>query len=590
MTRTGTLAFSRTALLATLVGWAGVALAQSSTQTSRASGRWEAQTTSDHQPSFRRADSSASEWQPTRSERTPHHGGSASQAAAPPKKWLAPTQAAGRGNAATAKSSANKNANQSAARVPKPFVPPADAEQLIAADRLVMNAIKSTAPATAQSRPRANADSSAAQVSQSADHANYNPGQNAKVAPRSPHDRVAYRPRPTPAANRNPTANRRFDDSWIRPLKQVAYQAGAGEPEELYAPPGEESQMSMPDGAPLGPELQSEGEWIGSPDGVPYDGSGCDGSCGPDCEGGPMCGAGVGCCSTCGHDSESCSCHIDLAPGLRDAEACEEIRFRVPKIYTLTLNGGVHGFKGPFDQDRDSGNFGFQEGINMGAKVPLTDFGYQIGYQATQSQLSGDGDTGLVNGFPQHYLTAGVFQRNRDGFQGGVAWDWMLDERNTTVIDFSQVRAEFGFVDCGCHEVGGMVALHLTDYDLQQTDEEETISTTFQSADQFLLYYRMHGKRGGEGRMYAGLSDDSNGIVGADFFLPLTECWSLQPAFTYLIPEGGSDAVGAREEAWNIGINLVWHWKGQARSCHSSPYRPLFNVADNGYMIIDHRP
>jgi hypothetical protein len=135
-----------------------------------------------------------------------------------------------------------------------------------------------------------------------------------------------------------------------------------------------------------------------------------------------------------------------------------------------------------------------------------------------------------------------------------------------------------------------MVAIHLTDYDLQQTDEEETISTTFQSADQFLLYYRMHGKRGGEGRLYAGLSDDSNGIIGADFFLPLTDSWSLQPAFTYLIPEGGSDTIGAREEAWNIGINLVWHWKGQARSCHSSPYRPLFNVADNGYMIIDHRP
>ena len=100
----------------------------------------------------------------------------------------------------------------------------------------------------------------------------------------------------------------------------------------------------------------------------------------------------------------------------------------------------------------------------------------------------------------------------------------------------------------------------------------------------------MHGKRGGEGRVYAGLTDDADGIVGADFLLPLTNCWSLQPSFTYLFPEEGGGSIGARQEAWNIGINLVWHWKGQARNCHQSPYRPLFNVADNGYMIIDDRP
>ena len=38
----------------------------------------------------------------------------------------------------------------------------------------------------------------------------------------------------------------------------------------------------------------------------------------------------------------------------------------------VALYGGVHGFKGPFDRERDSGNFGFQEGFNLGAKVPVT--------------------------------------------------------------------------------------------------------------------------------------------------------------------------------------------------------------------------
>ena len=332
----------------------------------------------------------------------------------------------------------------------------------------------------------------------------------------------------------------------------------------------------MPGSPMLGPEFQSDGEWIGAPDDLPYGGPG-----GGDC--GPMCGDGVGCCSTCGHDSESCTCYIDLAPGLHDSEACEEVRIRVPKINTLIVNGGVHGFKGPFDRNRDSGNFGFQEGINMGFKVPLTHFGYQIGYQATQSQLSGDADTGIMDAFSQHFVTAGVFRRSRDGFQGGIVWDWLLDERESN-DPFSQLRAEFGFVDCGCHEIGVMAAVHLNDNVFVDT-QQETV-TAFQAVDQYLLYYRMHGPRGGEGRVYTGLTDDVDGLVGADFFVPLTESWSLQPAFTYLIPDGS----GARDEAWNVGINLVWHWKGQARACHSSPYRPLFNVADNGYMIIDHRP
>jgi hypothetical protein len=331
--------------------------------------------------------------------------------------------------------------------------------------------------------------------------------------------------------------------------------------------------------------MQSDGEWIGAPDGGPYG----DGESGPGGDCGPMCGDGdgVGCCSTCGREPESCCCYIDLAPGLHDSEACEEVRFRIPKVNVLMVNGGVHGFKGPLDQDRDSGNFGFQEGFNLGLKVPRTHFGYQFGYQTTQSQLSGDADTGIASAFSQHFVTAGAFRRSRDGFQGGIVWDWMLDERDSTV-DFSQLRAEIGFVDCGCHEIGATVAIHLTD-ELVFDGEQES-STTFQSVNQYLLYYRMHGCRGGEGRVYAGLSDDSDGILGADFLLPLTESWSLQPAFTYLIPDGSGGSIGAREEAWNIGINLVWHWKGQARACHSSPYRPLFNVADNGYMIIDNRP
>jgi hypothetical protein len=65
--------------------------------------------------------------------------------------------------------------------------------------------------------------------------------------------------------------------------------------------------------------------------------------------------------------------------------------------------------------------------------------------------------------------------------------------------------------------------------------------------------------------------------------------WSVQGGFTYMIPDANDGVDGAREEAWNINLALVWHWDCRARKSHSNPYRPLFNVANNGYMIIDSR-
>jgi hypothetical protein len=558
MKRTGNLAYLRLAFLAMLMGSAGGALGQSSESSAQVDSGWEAQRSSDHPPSYRRADSSAATWQPTRSQTTSSPVTAIPQPA--PKNWLPPTKSAGR-TKTVARSNQHSPAKQAAVRAPKPFVPPTDAGQLVAANE---------APSAGPTQLNANATSSAAKSSRPAAQPANIPARNARVAPRSPQDRVAYRPKPTPTKG-----TRLFDDSWIRPLKQVAYQAD--EPEELYAPPGQPEEMPMPSAQMMGPEMQSDGEWIGAPGGGP-----CDGGCGPVCECGPMCADGVGCGSNCEPNT------LDLCTvGPHDDEACDTVRIRVPKFQELMVFGGVHGFKGPYDQERDSGNFGFQEGFNVGGKLPFTETGYQIGYQAAQSQLSGDADTGIQDSFAQHFFTTGVFKRSRDGFQGGAVWDLLLDERSSSVA-FSQVRAEFGFVDCGCHEIGVTGAVHLKNNVF--LDAEEETSTTFQSVDQYLLYYRMHGPRGGEGRVYGGLTDDADGIIGSDFMIPLTDSWGLLPEFTYLIPKDNGGTIAAREEAWNISISLVWHWRGHARSCYSSPYRPLLNVADNGYMIIDNRP
>ena len=345
--------------------------------------------------------------------------------------------------------------------------------------------------------------------------------------------------------------------------------------------------------------MPGDGQWIGGMPGGPC----CDSSCGPSCPcgGGCPCDGGPGCGDCCEPSCGEPCCGAPCGPGRvddlicvgwGDDESCHTIRVRVPKFQEVMVDAGVHGFKGPLDLGRDHGNFGFNEGFNVGAKIPFLDWGYQFGYEATQSELSGDSNTNDSNAFTQSFVTAGLFHRTPDGLQGGVAWDWMHDERNQGV-DLAQFRAELSFVTCGCHECGVTTAFHLNDRQFQigttGGEAPTPIFTTFQATNQYLLFYRLHGCRGGEGRVFGGVTDNSDGIVGADFLLPLVSCWSLQSEFTYLIPDSGGSTSPSQQEAWNLGINLVWHWKGHARECHSNPYRPLFNVADNGSFIVDDR-
>jgi hypothetical protein len=590
-------------------------------------------------------------WQPAESANVvPRPAAAPATATSPAKqtRWIAPNGSVPRGNANPSSTAAAKptsvqnaagnmtsSADRPPAREPQQFVPPAGAARLpITADR---NGV-GPAPRNANSTPATitpsagmenkSTRSTPEQRARQAGSVNHVANQQVAKAANTPgaqtndsaarfsgsmmqpgapaRDQISAAPTPPNAQNKSNRAQsgsaspNHFanDGSWIRPLRQVAYQTGG-----MNADPGE---MSLPD-APM-----SGGQWI---DGTPG-GPGGDGSCGPSCpcegayscdsgcpcnggcpcDGGPGCGDGCepGCADEpgCGSSKD----HDLFCVGWGDDESCHTIRVRVPRFQEVMILTGVHGFKGPYDQDftgganRDSGNFGFQEGINIGAKVPFVDWGYQIGFEGTQSELSGDANTGVDHSFTQSFVTGGVFHRTPNGLQGGIAWDWLHDERNDGA-DFTQLRGELSLVNCGCHECGVMGSIHLNDKKFTVAESEGlTTTTTLQATNQYLLFYRMHGCRGGEGRVFGGVDDNSDGIVGADFLLPMCGCWSLQSEFTYLIPDDSAGTVGSQQEAWNLAINLVWHWKGHARECHSNPYRPLFNVADNGSFIVDDRP
>ncbi len=347
---------------------------------------------------------------------------------------------------------------------------------------------------------------------------------------------------------------------------------------------------------------QSEWEEIATPGGVPYaepaDGFASHGAQGGvygpgeyiDGGYGPACGDGFGwgepgcaCDPTCawepgcGFDEPGCACG-DVACGdccdtCTRPRGCVPIYIYVPPINEFNAFFGVQGFKSPFDSPGDRGNFGFHQGFNLGGEMSWLAWpglAYQVGFRATQNQLN---DT---ESHSQRFLTTGLFRRAKRGLQYGVVYDLMHDERQGG-DDFNQVRGEISYaIGCG-RDFGFLFAA--------QTNSRDNGNDLYQATDQFLLFYRLCGRQGGEFRVFAGFDDDSNGILGSDVSIPLNNRWSLDGGWTYLHGDNVGDGASANE-GWNISMALVWHWGCRAKASHHSPYRPLFNVADNGSMII----
>lgn len=307
--------------------------------------------------------------------------------------------------------------------------------------------------------------------------------------------------------------------------------------------------------------------------GVPYAGEvtcgcgdvGCVG-CGDVCYE-PTCGCGGNGCDDCRNWPESlfgCS-----------ERGCVPILW-VPPIREIVVFGGVQGFKGPLDGNRDGGNFGFHQGFNIGGEMawlPWNGLGYQFGYRATQNQLNGDTDTAVSDGHSQSFLTTGLFRRRRVGLQYGVVWDMLRDERQGA-RDFGQVRGEVSFRNVAARELGFAFTAN--------SNNDQIGGTTFQATDQYLLFYRLSGQQGGEVRAFAGFDDNSSAIIGSDFHVPLTHRFSLEGDWAYLNPDSGA----AQDEAWNLSMQLVWHYGARGKCWHQRPFRPLFNVANNSSLIV----
>ncbi|NIN07166.1 MAG: hypothetical protein GTO76_00505 [Planctomycetales bacterium] len=259
-----------------------------------------------------------------------------------------------------------------------------------------------------------------------------------------------------------------------------------------------------------------------------------------------------------------------------------------------SIFAGMQGFKGPQDLGRN-GNFGFHEGFELSIPSPLRPVNMQLGMRFTQNNFAGDQVTENYrrDGREQIFLTAGLFRRGNAccPWQWGVVFDWLHDEYWVDA-DLSQIRVETSWLTrCG-NEWGFLAAVSTGDenFDDQLIDDLDDFNFDFgaEPTDYYGIFLRRATAACGEWRLLAGVTEHSDAILGGDFWLPVGNCLALDGDFTFLIAEH-SGSRGQREEAFGVGLSLVWYPYRPPRNVAGHSLRPLLPVADNARFFVNRR-
>jgi hypothetical protein len=259
---------------------------------------------------------------------------------------------------------------------------------------------------------------------------------------------------------------------------------------------------------------------------------------------------------------------------------------------SLAVFAGLDAFKGPVDQGQN-GNHGIHEGFNLG--IPLSyvcKIGGQVGLRGTQSNFSG---TSLsADERNQLFITTGIFRRRDCGFQWGAAFDW-LDERYYLDMNLVQARGELGWVFERGGELGAMITSSSDDDEAELAMPDGDMQSNFwQPTEHFAIYYRRPLANCGEIRIWGGGTSDNDGILGGELLAPIADRCAIQVLANYKIPDDGTgtaDGAGMHaghvDEAWSLGVSLVWYPGRCASSETRNPFRPMFNVADNASFMVE---
>lgn len=261
-------------------------------------------------------------------------------------------------------------------------------------------------------------------------------------------------------------------------------------------------------------------------------------------------------------------------------------------LRNFSVFAGVQGFKNPLDQGRN-GNFGFHEGVNFGTPLGDSGIGYQVGFQAVQSNFMGD-QTALIQNRPRYeneghnqvFLTTGLFRRacNDCGWQGGVVFDYLHDDYYASTT-LQQIRAELSVRINGRREIGYWGA-----YGLGSDHFSDPLRGDFHVApnDLHTFFYRHHFSGGAQTRLWTGFSGNSEWVFGGDASVPLGTSWALENSFAYVLPKD-KGRTGQEDESWSVMMQLVWYPGRCARQAINAPFQPLLGVADNSVFLVDRK-
>lgn len=263
----------------------------------------------------------------------------------------------------------------------------------------------------------------------------------------------------------------------------------------------------------------------------------------------------------------------------------------------LTVGAGVTSFTNGTDLGIN-GNYGANEYINwsmpfwnaFGIGWQLGARGVQTGYQPTTVNVAGT--TFVRPARDQVFVTTGFFTRAFEGrgLQGGAVYDYLSDQFIDTV-DVAQIRSELSYV-WGYHEIGYWGAHNILDQNSFFLPRP-TATATGTTVDFYTAFYRLHFGDANEWRVWGGATANGEGIFGSSVRAPMTKSFAMEGMFTYLVPKASQtvplDNIGSvstfSPAAWNVSVNLVYYPACRSRRSLASPYRPLFDVADNGSMI-----
>lgn len=259
-------------------------------------------------------------------------------------------------------------------------------------------------------------------------------------------------------------------------------------------------------------------------------------------------------------------------------------------IQNTQLEAGAVSMRSPLDFE-DSGNTGSQFAVNFGSSQPVfCGFNVQAGARGVFTDYNGAKANGFEtdNSRNQLFWTAGLYFRSpaySGGWSGGIVYD-SLTENYCRDYNLSQLRAELSYNFTGFCEIGfrGAFALNEDWFDLLKLDADLRVEAKATGTSYYTMFLRKRCLEGAEFNVYGGVTEWSEGLVGATAEAPLSDSFALRGAASYVFPTERGLNDKAKEETWNISVGLAWYLGGNARNTYDSQ-RPLFDVADNGSFL-----